>query len=163
MESTYIHGMKKSIFIVAGLTFIGISLLSSCAKMKADPFDSFVGDFKGTLVDSDLVTHHITTHTAYPINMVKLTSSRVGLGSDSAGITDFYADVTITGSDMTGTIPGQTADTITLQGIASSRLGLPAGTTLAYTGSDSLLVFAYRMGYTTMSGGRVVIFQGRRQ
>lgn len=155
--------MNKSAFASLGLILIAVAILSSCAKTSNDPFDPFVGDFKGTLSDSDLVTHQVKLHPVYPVHINKLTSDRIGLGSDSAGLIDFYADVTISGADMSGGIPGQSADTITLQGIAAAGLGLPSGTTLAYTGASKQLVFAYRVGYTTMPGGRILVYKGTKQ
>ncbi len=161
METFYIHVMKK--YTVSLLLVVVAIGLSACIKTATDTFDPFIGDFKGTLTDSDLVTHQVTIHSSYPLNVSKLTSTRIGLGSDSAGITDFYADVAITGADLSGTIPGQTSDTITLQGITVSGLGQPSGTTLAYAGASRQLIFAYRMGYTTMSGGKVVVYKGIKQ
>ncbi|MBS1618392.1 MAG: hypothetical protein JST76_07730 [Bacteroidetes bacterium] len=154
--------MKKFSILILSIALTA-AMFSSCAKTKTDPFDPFVGDFKGTLSDSDIVTHQVVTRSGYPVNINKLTSTRIGLGSDSAGLTDFYADVTISGADMSGSIPGQTADTTTIQGIAVSSLGLPSGTTLAYTGATNELVFGYRLGYTTATGGRVLVFRGTKQ
>lgn len=148
--------------MLAGLLLLQIVLvmISSCAKTKSDPFDPIVGGFSGILTDSDIVTHQVTIHTGYPLTINKLTSSRIGLGSDSMGLQDFYADIAASGADFAGTIPGQSVDTINIQG--ATGLGLPTGTSIQFVSASKQLNFVLKYSYTNSSvRGRILTYQVR--
>lgn len=153
--------MKKIVSLSSSLLALAV-FLASCLKTTPDPLTAVTGHFKGVLTDSDIVTHQVTTHTAFPITITKLTSSRIGLGSDSTGLYDFYADIAASGSDFAGSIPGQSIDTINIQGTAGA--GLPVGTSLQFLNSNKQLTFAVKYSYTNSSvRGRVVLYQGVKQ
>ena len=153
--------MKKHTPLCA-LLIAATVLLSACIKTTSDPLVPVTGKFSGVLTDSDIVTHQVTIHAAYPLTTNKLTSTRIGLGSDSMGLQDFYADIAASGSDFVGTIPGQSVDTINIQG--ATGLGLPAGTSIQFNSASKQLSFALKYSYTNSSvRGRMLTYQGVKQ
>ena len=156
--------MKKQIF-PASLVLITVMtiVLSSCIKTSVDPLLPVLGTFSGTITDSDVVSHQVTSYASQPVRLDKLTSSRVSVSSTGGHLRSFYSDVTAASTGFNFNTPGQTMDSINVQGVNLPSLNFPSGYNMVYASGSKQLTFATRVNNPYTGADRITSFTGTQQ
>jgi hypothetical protein len=160
--------MKKHLLIttVFAILLTGLAELTSCSKNNTtapDPLAPILGDYVGTLVDSDLYQHRSNAFTSYPIKIEKLTSSKVHFRSTIGQAEPFDANVTAMSTGFNFYVLPQVSGSDSVYGANLASMHYPAGFTAVYDTSTKQLKFSILEIPSFFAPSMIAYYTGTKQ